>query len=184
MTCTRCGSDRLYKFEASSDVKVRPGLPSVCQECGQISIAGEPIEMPEKLENQAVSMARMAIEAGRDTRKKLEDFNQSGNDVRVEKYFSNVYQRGYLDGFFRCLAFYKHQAKEGRIKRMRELWNMGSLCGKVTAGGTQFVKRKMEIKAYTEFSKLLHICVVPEKKNAKNPSHKHQTNDKGTPSLS
>lgn len=181
MTCIRCGSDRLYEFEASKDVKVSPDLPSVCRECGQICIAGKPVGLPGQLEQQAISMAEAAVEAGSDVRKELEE---AGNDVRVEKYFSNVYQRGYLDGFFRCLAFYKHQAKEGRLKRMRELWDMGSLSGQTTIGGVRFFARRMELKAYTEFSKLLHICVVPEQENAKNPSHKYQTYDKGPSSLS
>lgn len=45
---------------------------------------------------------------------------------RVVSWFSRVYRRGYMHGFFRALAYATHHAKEGRLRRIRSLWDEAS----------------------------------------------------------
>jgi hypothetical protein len=180
MSCSRCGSDRLYQFEAAQGVELAAPLPLVCRQCGQISVGGVVVALPEALESQAMSMAESAAEAGSKTRLELE--KDDPQEIRIEKYFANVYQKAYLDGFFRCLAFYKHELKEGRATRLRELWSRGECMSRLShypewnAMGRVFTP-----EAYTEFEQLLNLSAAPEKPNAQSPANKHQTNEEGTP---
>jgi hypothetical protein len=176
MSCERCGSERLFQFEASPSVKVAAApLPLVCRQCGQITIGGQVVPLPEAMEKQAMEMAEAAELAGKDTREELEQ----DKDLRIEKYFENVYRRAYLDGFFRCLAFYQHQAKEGRLVRLRELWEAGDDCWRVESHPGK--GRLMSPEAYTEFEQLLTLSAIPEKPNAKDPANTHSTNQEGAP---
>jgi hypothetical protein len=178
MTCPRCGSDRLYQFEASPNVRVTAApLPLVCRKCGRMTLGGKEVNLPEELERQAMEMAEAARAAGKETRAALED---EGKDARIEAYFANVYRKAYLDGFFRCLAFYQHHVKEGRLRRMRELWKdsmMEYQCHE-PEGETIVV---MPTPSYTEFEQLLHLSVAPEKPNAESPSNKRPPVSKGAP---
>jgi len=177
MSCSRCGSDRLYQFEASQGVELAAPLPLVCRQCGQICVGGVAVALPEALETQAMGMAEAAAEAGSKTRLELEE--DDPQEIRIEKYFANVYQKAYLDGFFRCLAFYQHQAKEGRLVRLRELWAAGDNCWRVESHPGK--GRLMTTEAYTEFEQLLNLSAAPEKPNAQSLSNKHQSNEEGTP---
>jgi len=124
MNCGRCGSDRLFQFEAdprSSKRAVNPGsLPLVCRSCGQITVDGTPLVFPEAFESQAKDLAEAAAAAGADAVAEL----ANDPNARVANYFAKVYREAYLDGFLRCLAFYQHNAKEGKLKRLRELWGV------------------------------------------------------------
>lgn len=165
MTCSRCGSERLYQFEASPSVRVQPPtLPLVCRSCGLITIGGEPVRLPEALETQARDMAEAAATTGKETAEAIAD----DPNVRVEKYFENVYRKAYLDGFFRALAFYNHVAKEGRLVRMRELWRAARV--DIPRGSSDVVVH-IDADLYTEFEQLLHLGAAPEIINATSPSH-------------
>jgi len=121
------------------------------------------------MEAQAVQMAEAAELAGKEARKELED--EDPKAMRIEKYFANVYERGYLDGFFRCLAFYQHHAKEGRIRRMRELWSEAVEVADRRPGKHDLRGVLLPVEAYTEFEKLLTLSVAPEKPNAQDPQN-------------
>lgn len=178
MSCGRCGSDRLYQFEASKKVEPSAPLPLVCRQCGQITVGGAVVHLPETMEQQAVSLADAALVAGKETRLSLEDTDPK--ELRIEKYFANVYQQAYLDGFFRCLAFYQHQAKEGRLKRLRALWNDFSKTGLRQGKAVQL---EVDRVSYNEFEQLICYSPVPEKPNAQSVTNEHPTDEKGSPQL-
>ena len=158
MNCVRCGSDRLFQFQAdpvASKRAVNPGLfPLVCRSCGQVTVDGKPLVFPEAFEKQAQDLAEAAAEAGKQATVEL----ASDPNTRVEKYFSKVYRDAYLDGFLRCLAFYHHNAKEGRLKRLRELWQ--AAMKNPIGGGVAYAT--FNVDAFEEFDKLMMLGPVPD----------------------
>jgi len=156
-TCTRCGSDRLFQFQANpvaSKRAVNPGLfPLVCRSCGQITVNGEPLVVPESFEKQAQDLAEAAAEAG----KQAVDELAADPNARVEKYFAKVYRDAYLDGFVRCLVFYQHNAKEGKLKRLRELWQV---IGRRSSARAVLSAEAAE--AFDEFNQLMMLGPVPD----------------------
>ncbi len=118
-TCQRCKSVRLFRF---NPVKETPteirSLPVVCRDCGQITVDGKAVSFPVDFETHARALAEVASEAGAQAVKNLEkDPNQP-----IAGYFERIYRTAYLDGFWRAVLFWRHNAKEGRLKRLRELW--------------------------------------------------------------
>jgi hypothetical protein len=93
-------------------------LPVVCRNCGQITVGGLIIPMPVELESAAQSLAEAAVAAGASSLEAL----TGDPGKQISTYFAEHYKRAYLDGFFRAVAFYRHEAKQGRLIRLRELW--------------------------------------------------------------
>lgn len=159
MTCGRCGSNRLFQFEAdptTSKRAVNPGsFPLVCRSCGQLTVDGVVLRVPAELELQAKNLAEEALKAG------TEAVTLLANDpnARVERYFSKVYKEAYLDGFLRCLAFYHHNMKEGRLKRLRELWLKNRFQG---ADDGKKVCIEIDRLTYNEFDQLMTLGPVPD----------------------
>jgi hypothetical protein len=118
VSCARCGSQRLFQFEASKSAVVPETLPLVCRDCGQISIGGTAVHFPPAMEQHAKDLAELAGVAGKEAKEEL----LADPDQRIEIYFANVYRRAYLEGFWRALLFWRHNGKEGRLRRVRELW--------------------------------------------------------------
>jgi len=102
-----------------------------------------------------------AASIGKEARKELEQ----DPGTRIEKWFSVVYQRGYLHGFFRALAYFQHHAKEGRLVRLRELWDEAQCCN--GAGNDPVVM--FDPEAYNEFEQLLRLS-FGVKRDAKSSS--------------
>lgn len=122
MNCPRCGSERLFRFEPSRKVKpsTEVKLPVVCRSCGMTTVDGKAMPLPPDVEKAAKSLAVAAADAGEVARAAI----MANPDARIAKYFANVYETGFLDGFLRAAAYFQHNAKEGRLVRMRELWRM------------------------------------------------------------
>jgi hypothetical protein len=171
VSCQRCGSEKSYQFEAAAAARARPApaeLPLVCRDCGQITIGGLPVDLPAKLEAAARDLATGMWEAGRDARTKLE--GEPGQ--RIEAYMAEFYKAAYLDGFFRALAFFQHNAKEGRVVRLRNLWKGARV--EIPRGSSDVVVR-IDGDLYTEFDQLLHLNAVPEISDATRPANKEET---------
>jgi hypothetical protein len=149
----------MFQFEAdprASKRAVNPGaFPLVCRSCGQITVNGTPLVFPEAFENQAKDMAEAAAAAGEAAVVEL----ASDPNARVANYFSKVYREAYLDGFLRCLAFYQHNAKEGKLKRLRELWSSADRNPRDDApvAYVNFFK-----EAFEEFDQLMMLGPVPD----------------------
>jgi len=162
MTCIRCGSERLFQFQADALASKRAvpeaDLPLVCRSCGQISVNGVALQFPEAFEAHAKDMAEAAEIAAQQARIEI----VADPDARIERYFAKVYRESYLDGFLRCLAFYRHNAKEGKLKRLRELWQTIQTTVASEDGTPQTVYARFPAAAFDEFSQLMLLGAVPD----------------------
>jgi hypothetical protein len=123
-------------------------------------VDGKRLEVPESFETHAKELADAAAQAGQQAY--VEIVNE-GEQARVSKYFAKVYRDGYLDGFVRCLAFFRHNAREGKVKRLREIW--GQIMPveqrqEPMTGGTTLLLAPTE--AFEEFDQLLTLGPVPD----------------------
>jgi hypothetical protein len=151
MNCSRCGSDKHFQFEASKSVVATATLPLVCRDCGLITVGGAPLAFPPEIEKQAQDMAATAAEVGKETK----DLVLADPEPRVETYFANVYRRAYLDGFFRALLFWRHHGKEGRLRRVRDLWRQHRPLAQLAEKAA--ISLTMPKAAYDEIRQLLEL---------------------------
>jgi len=80
----------------------------------------------------------------------------------IRRWFSGVYYRGYYHGFFRALGYFRHHAKEGRLIRLRELWEEAHSCIEdvppdIDVGDIRASVVRFSPKAYNEFRQLLTL---------------------------
>jgi hypothetical protein len=125
-----------------------------------MTVDGKRLEVPEAFELHAKELAVAAAQAGAQAHAELVN---EGEQARVEKYFARVYRDGYLDGFLRCLAFSRHNAREGKVKRLRELWGQIMPTEQrqdPLSGGTTLLIAPTE--AFEEFDRLLTLGPVPD----------------------
>jgi len=179
MNCPNCGSPRLYQFESKRPTQAP--LPIVCRSCGRITIGGEPIDLPEVLAGPIRELAESSAGAGVDGRAALEELAKADSSVRIEQYMAKFYRAAYLDGFFRALAFFRHHAKEGRLRRLRDLWNQIHNREFLSASVVTVVMSEVE---YTEFEQLLNLNVLPGAADVARPSHKNPSVPRGGTRLS
>ncbi len=151
MSCPRCKSNRSFQFESTQGGVVPEQLPLVCRDCGLISIGGTAVLFPKELEQQAKTLANLAVEAGQAAKDDL----LADPEQRIEAYLANVYRRGYLEGFWRALLFWRHEGKEGRLRRVRELWREHRPFAHLA--GAPRIAIEMPQAAYDELRQLLEL---------------------------
>jgi len=174
MICSRCNSERSHQFATTKAVRSRPEpneLPLVCLGCGLMTIDGTAVNLPEELEKAARGMAEAQAAEVEKARAGLED----APDDRVELYMKKFFKTAYLEGFFRALAFFRHDAKEGRLVRLRELWSDTTLVSNIVPGKETRRGVMMGEAAYTEFEQLLSLNVVLGDLDAKSDTNKRST---------
>ena len=179
MSCPRCSSERLYQFEATEAAQPRPGateLPLVCRDCGLITIGGQAVNLPAELEKSARGLAEAVATAANGATEKLAVVD------RVETYMSNFFKAAYLEGFFRAIAFFRHNAKEGRLVRLRELWGRNLEVEHMGQPPEELKLFAMTVEAYTEFERLLQPHQGDT--DAKSPSNQHPPRPKGDARMS
>ena len=155
--CKACGGE-LFVFQ--SDVRgVHGDMPTACRKCGRLEIKGEVVNFPVGMAEKVATLAEEATRHGKDTRCALEGNPQA----RIESYFGNVYKAGYFDGWVKATAYFHTHLKEGRIKRLRELWTRTTE-GKdkkekfdCDNGDDSAMIFQMSIKDYREFDLLLKM---------------------------
>lgn len=172
MSCFRCGSERIFQFEAKASTPIAAAdLPRVCRDCGVIAVGDEVLDLPEVLSRPVTELAEEALAKGKEGRQGLEKLAQTDSAARIEGYMSSFYKAAYLDGFFRALVFFRHHAKEGRLYRLRELWK--KIESKREENGAVVVSFR-EL-AYKEFCQLLFLSISPGEFNASRNPHKRST---------
>jgi hypothetical protein len=182
MNCLRCGSEDLFQFEvgqAPSPPKAAD-LPCVCRGCNAIMVSGEVVDLPEVLAKPILDLAEGSKAYGAKAREELEELAKADPEARVEGYMSNFYRAAYMDGFFRALMFFRHNSREGRLIRLRELWKKVTMSGRAEG---RIVCFEMDRVSYNEFEQLLHLSAIPGESNAKSHSHKHPSRSKHRPSV-
>jgi len=174
VNCPRCGSDRRFAFEANREGSrgtVAAGLPVVCRACGQITVNDQPVSFPVEFEQQAKGLAEAADAAGQEALHAL----QVDPNIAIPAYFARVYRKAYLDGFFRAMGYALHHAKEGRLRRLRELWEaVGVSPGRnpmLPDGQRERMLVDMSQPAYDEFVALLRFGVTPAEQDVARPTN-------------
>lgn len=160
--CSACGGD-LFQFEPPAAIRSvdREAFPTACRRCGQICVEGKPLPFPPAFRQKVAGIAEEAALQAQSARQKL----LSDPAVRVEKYFDHVYRAGFVHGFVRALAWFTHNAKEGRLKRLRGLWR-----DTAKTHEAQDVHIRMRHEAFLEFDRLLERDVAPRGEHAQGPS--------------
>lgn len=168
--CPSCGSGNLYQFTATPKKASPPvsELPQVCRACSSILIEGKVVALPPEIAKSAVTMSELAEAEARSGAEELERTPEE----RISHWLKSFYKEAYLDGFWRSLAYWNHHGKEGRLVRMREIWNSGQSMAKLNALSVgNMMGRLMDPEAYTEFKQLLNLS--PGAKDATSPENKH-----------
>ena len=153
--CQRCSSERLYQFQSDGPADAAVHLPQVCRACGAIHVEGKVLELgaaAKVLEPRSKELANSAAAAGGKALDELE--KDPGQDI--EAYFARHYAGAYLEGFLRAYAFCRHEAKEGRLKRLRELWQRGHQKDPFGSVGYVIIV-SMNPEVYAEIDQLLSI---------------------------
>ena len=166
-TCAACGGE-LFQFTPPPSIKgVRaPLLPTACRRCGQICIEGTPLAFPAEIQQSVAAVADEAARQGQLARSGL----VTNPNVRVEKYFDHVYRTGFVHGFVRALAWFSHQMKEGRMKRLRRLWRDAERHAE--AG---HVELRLSAAAIAEIDHLMELELVPRGGHGAGHSHGRST---------
>lgn len=166
--CPRCDQGDLVQFQAQRVVPA-DRLPQVCRSCSAIVVDGRLLKLPEAFEAQALEMVDASAQAATAARRELE----GDPEQRIEEYMANYYRAAYLDGFVRALAWWTHHGKEGRLKRIRELWNasVDDNCWRVESHPGR--GRLMTPEAYTEIEQLLNLS--PGEPHGQSTKNEHPT---------
>jgi len=143
--CQECGGE-LYHFRSGDGRVEGVSFPVSCRWCGRIYLHGREVNLPDVIRQSMVDLAEKSSQSSIAAEKAL----TSGG--KIQAWFSTVYHRGYLHGFFRSLAYFQHHAKEGRLKRLRELWHESS---HFPDGGAEVVR--FDSRSYNEFERLLQL---------------------------
>jgi hypothetical protein len=165
-TCRACGGE-LFRFEPPASIRgvERSALPTACQRCGQICVDGTPLAFPPAFQEKVAGIAEESARQARLARQQL----LSDPAVRVEKYFDHVYRTGFVHGFVRALAWFTHQAKEGRLRRLRRIWRAAD-----RSPSTAEVEIRMSPEAYSEFERLIELDVFARGDDAQGASNAGQ----------
>lgn len=170
--CPRCSWPSVVRFETSGRTPAArvssDRLPAYCQNCGLIMVDGEPIQLPEVLERAARELAATQDDAVTKVRKRVED-----DPDRLGGYLRNLYRTAYMDGFFRALGFARFQQKEGRLRRLRELWRRRMARDADSIGlRPEHVLVAFPRDLYTELGELLELGAPPGETNASDSENK------------
>ena len=158
--CPRCNCGELVQFQSKGKAD---RLPQVCRSCSCIVIDGRALTLPEGFEDAALEMVDASAHAAKKAREGLE----KDPEQRIEDYMARRYREAYMDGFVRALAWWTHHGKEGRLKRLREIWDK---CVTRIDPNEYEVGFFIPKAAYTEFEQLLHMS--PGATNGQSPKNK------------
>ena len=165
--CMECGSERLFVVEAEvKDPKVT--LPVLCRRCGAVHRDGELIDMGAA----APVIKRQVVEVAEQVGKKALLDLEKDPGQRIEAYFARVYGSAFLDGYLRAYAFMRHEVKEGRLARLRELWRAHDVALE-QGGGNVFLT--MSQGTYSEMRDLIKLG-DPDATSPSNPDDAQRKN--------
>ena len=146
MSCPECG-DPLMFFEDRIQ-----GCPS----CGVLEIDGK------------VAGDRTPANLAEESQRRGAEFEEGiGGSPSLSQSLVRFYESAYAAGFIHAQASFDSLRKEGRLKRIRTLWERGTV--KVSSGNTDVIV-SMSQETYTELSQLL---VMKKKKKESSSASCH-----------
>ena len=114
-TCPDCGSPLIEVYKACRRVRTPAQM---CTVCHTLWFNGEKTELPKDWDKRYPTVAKRAEEVSdRIVLEALED-----PAFRAKKYFERVFMWAFSEGFTRAYSIFRHNFREGRMKRIRELW--------------------------------------------------------------
>jgi len=118
--CPDCDSKtvRLYPPD-----KRLSNLPSYCDTCEILWIDGERVEPVEEFKNQFKAVDECAKAAAGTIKEEL----LANPEERIQQYFERVFNWAFSEGFVRSYMYVRFKMKEGRMVRIRELWEKGKV---------------------------------------------------------
>lgn len=114
--CPDCGGALVDMYKAN----IRISTPArICLGCHCLWMDGEKTPLPEDWDKKYPNVAERAREAA----EKLLNEAKHDPEFRAKHYFERVFKWAFSEGFTRAYAIFRHKFKEGRFKRIRELWS-------------------------------------------------------------
>jgi hypothetical protein len=161
--CEACGG-ALVVFEPPASMKSldRSRLPTACRRCGQFTIEGKRVSLDSTVQRPVEAVSEEAARRGAEARAQL----LANPGLRIEKYFDQVYRAAFAHGVLRAAAWFAPQAKEGRLKRLRQLWQSADWS---TSVGD--VEIRMQPEAFVEFNQLIEMPGVSRGQDAQGPEN-------------
>lgn len=144
--CPDCGGALVDMYEADNRVS---HSTRICLGCHSLWMDGEKTPLPEDWEKKYPNVAERAREAAE---KILEEAKQDP-DFRARAYFERVFKWAFSEGFTRAYAIFRHTLKEGRYKRIRELWSKTT----IETYGTKSVISGLTEEETQEISRLINF---------------------------
>lgn len=111
------------------------------------------------------------------------ELQDSAADDRVDEFMSKFFKAAYLEGFFRAVAYFRHNARQGRLVRLREIWDRSSRSSRIRPGIPILESIQMSESDYNEFQVLLGVA-YPEDLDAKNTQKQPAPRSKDSSQLS
>jgi hypothetical protein len=119
--CPDCGMQAIPLYD-ENDKRIT-NLPSYCDHCEVLWVDGEKTDISEEAKKQFKLVAEQAKQASLEVKEEL----QKNPEERIQKYFERVFHWAFAEGFVRAFAYFKYKAQTGRFKRIKELWEKGSV---------------------------------------------------------
>lgn len=119
VTCPACDKVAILLYDPSDSRIV--SKPFYCDNCTSLWIGGDRFTPPAEMVTQFENVVALAEGAGKETAKELIE----NPTERIQKYFERVFRWAFSEGFLRAYAMFMHTAKEGRLKRIADLWDKG-----------------------------------------------------------
>lgn len=146
-TCPACGSPRIEIYKACKRIRT-PAL--MCTVCHTLWFNGEKIELPEDWDKKYPLVSKKAEEVSDlIVKEALEDPN-----FRAKKYFERVFIWAFSEGFTRAYAMFRHSFREGRMKRIRALWEKVEI---VQMDWDEAVIKGLSLEEAKELSRLINL---------------------------
>lgn len=119
--CPDCGIQVFPLYDPND--KRLTCLPAYCTQCEVLWIDGEKTVPTKDFQAQFKNVLELSKEAGEKTKDEI----LQNPEIRIQKYFERVFRWAFAEGFMRAYIFIKYKMKEGRLKRMREIWDNGNI---------------------------------------------------------
>ena len=96
-------------------------LPAYCDQCEVLWIDGQKIDPSEEFKRQIKKVSECEDDAAETMKNEL----LANPEERIKRYFVRVFNWAFSEGFVRSYMYIRFTMKEGRMKRIAELWEKG-----------------------------------------------------------
>lgn len=153
-TCPECGSPLIEIYKACRRIRTPAQM---CTVCHKLWFNGEKTELPDDWDRRYPNVAKRAEEVSDQI--VLEALDDPS--FRARKYFERVFMWAFSEGFTRAYAIFRHNFREGRMKRIREIWKKAKVR---QVDWDEMVVEGLSTKEVEELSRLINLGKPSQKK--------------------